>query len=143
MVEQPSSISRSCDGRGRCRVDLPLPRIAEAHRDVTAYRNSCLRGRCDDRRRPCRSHHRAWAQILLRKRLGGGHEDREFIGTDRHRPLEAALVRDKHGIPDTRSTLQPSHEIVGIRQLRNPTGRHEAGRLDNDESSIAEPLDQL
>jgi hypothetical protein len=70
----------------------PLPRVAEAHGDIAAYRNPTAKRRCDDR---CGHFDRAIqgrTQVLLREGLGRGDEDRELVSSGSDGAFEAFLI---------------------------------------------------
>ena len=101
-------------------IDSTLPRVAETHRHVTAYRQparSCF----GDRRgghldRPVQ---RA-AQVFPGEPFGGGDEDRDLVRTGGQRALQTALVRHQDRIADPRGALKTGEELRRVGQLRHP-----------------------
>ena len=122
--------------------DVPLPRVAEAHRDIGAnVEPGGARpghGGLEHLELPVQ----AAVEVLLGEGLRGTAEDRDVPATQLEGAVEPALVGDQHR-ELTALVAEDLHQLCGVGELGHPLRVDEAGGLDDGEPRRHQPPDEL
>jgi hypothetical protein len=83
-----------------------------------------------------------FVRVLQVVRFARGHEDRDLRQSGADGALEALAVGDQRAEAHAARASQIPRQLVGVRKLRDPAGRHEARDLDSLEPTADQRLDE-
>src|SRR2546428_383972 len=149
-LERPPELARDPGARSRDRVELharldaapPAEPQQVLRRQVAAHAETGVLGATHDRTEHRDGRVPRAIEVLARVGLAGGPEDGDLGRAGGERPLEAGLVRDEHGIADSRPAPERAQDLRGVGQLGHRVRAHEGSGLDDRDARVREPLDE-
>ena len=130
------------DPRHRRRGDLALVGAADHAGDVAAHPHAAAPACATTGRNRSRLSAIEQLMFLCEKRLRGGAEHGDLLGTRGQRRLQALEVRHQHRVAHARPLAHRAQHLVAARHLRHPFRRDEGARLDHRQPGLGQRLDQ-